>query len=227
MIEQVKLKAVETVQSFRLDMWLARQTPAKVLPLLHKVLTGVREEFADALAYGGGVYAAGYCFGAKYVLLLGAGAPTDPAAVGETTTGEGNEDPAAAAAKGGDEAPTTAIKAGALAHGTMITREDLQGMAAPVSMVCVDDDQLFPDEVREAGAQALQTNGVKHEVRMYSGMPHGEWDGKMGTSMVCGLTASRLRGSGRVRGLEDPGKAEAGVHADAGVAADTLAAMGC
>lgn len=31
-IEQVKLRAAETVQSFLLDMWLARQTPEKVIP---------------------------------------------------------------------------------------------------------------------------------------------------------------------------------------------------
>ena len=31
-IEQVKLKAAETVQSFMIDMWLARHTPEKVCP---------------------------------------------------------------------------------------------------------------------------------------------------------------------------------------------------
>ena len=52
-------------------MWLARHTPEKVLPILHRVLTAVKEEYADAYENGGGIYAAGYCFGAKYALLLG------------------------------------------------------------------------------------------------------------------------------------------------------------
>lgn len=56
-------------------MWLARQTPEKVLPVLRKVIEGAKEEFADAVANGGGVYAVGYCFGGKYVLLLGSELP--------------------------------------------------------------------------------------------------------------------------------------------------------
>ena len=71
LIEKVKLGIAETAKSFRIDMWLARQTPEKVLPILRKVIAGVKEEFADAVANGGGVYAVGYCFGGKYVLLLG------------------------------------------------------------------------------------------------------------------------------------------------------------
>ena len=156
-----------------LDMWLARQTPEKVMPILKKVIAGVREEFADAAAYGGGIYAAGYCFGAKYVLRLGAAAPKDPAA--SSSAGDASGDASGdAGAKDEAESSSTAIKAGALAHGTMITRDDLQGMAVPVSMACVANDQLFPDEVREAGKSSLQANGVKHDVRVYEGMPHGE-----------------------------------------------------
>ena len=105
-IEQVKLRAAETAKSFMIDMWLARQTPEKVLPLLHKVIEGVKDEFADAIANGGGIYAVGYCFGAKYVLLL-AGEQLD--------TGSQNK-----ASKDEEQAaPETApvIKAGALAHG--------------------------------------------------------------------------------------------------------------
>ena len=49
-----------TAKSFMVDMWLARQTPEKVLPLLRKVVEGAKEEFADAVANGGAVYADGY-----------------------------------------------------------------------------------------------------------------------------------------------------------------------
>jgi len=51
-------------------MWLACQTPEKVLLILQKFVEGAKEEFAGAVANDGGVYAVGYCFGGKYVLLL-------------------------------------------------------------------------------------------------------------------------------------------------------------
>lgn len=87
-------------------MWLARQTPEKVLPLLRKVIGGAKEEFADAVANGGGLYAVGYCFGAKYVLLLGSELP-DSVAQSQAT-----KDEEQAPAK-----PAPVIKVGALAHG--------------------------------------------------------------------------------------------------------------
>lgn len=70
-IEKLKFTAAETAKSFLIDMWLARHTPEKVMPILHRVIEGAKEEFADAVANGGGIYAVGYCFGAKYVLILG------------------------------------------------------------------------------------------------------------------------------------------------------------
>ena len=100
MIEQFKLYAAEAVQSFMLDMWLARQTPEKVMPLLTKVIDGIKEEFADAIANGGGMYAVGYCFGGKYVLVLGAGS---------SKAGKDEEE--------GTVKTEPVIKAGALAHG--------------------------------------------------------------------------------------------------------------
>ena len=106
-IEKVKLKIAETAKSFQIDMWLARQTPEKVLPILQKFIEGAKEEFADAVANGGGIYAVGYCFGGKYVLLLGGDLP----------------DTIEQSKKGTDEEQGTVkaqplIKAGALAHGT-------------------------------------------------------------------------------------------------------------
>lgn len=97
---------VNTAKSFLLDMWLARQTPEKVLPLLHKVIEGAKEEFADALANGGGLYAVGYCFGGKYVLLLGSELP-DTVAQGQAV-----KDEEKGIVKSGPQ-----IKAGAIAHG--------------------------------------------------------------------------------------------------------------
>ena len=113
-IEQVKLRAAETVQSFMIDMWLARQTPEKVLPILQKVIEGAKEEFADAVANGGGMYAVGYCFGGKCVLLLaaddafGAAANQPPKDEEHAVTKEG-----------------PIIKAGALAHGKPESDRDI------------------------------------------------------------------------------------------------------
>ncbi|KAI9782674.1 MAG: hypothetical protein M1816_001745 [Peltula sp. TS41687] len=162
-IEQVKLRAAETAKSFLLDMWLARHTAEKVMPRIHKVVEAVKEEFADAVANGGGIYAVGYCFGGKYVLLLGGGEES-----GQTTSSRKLEDE-----EQGKPGKDPIIKAGAIAHGTQVTLDDLNAIKAPISMVCVENDQLFPDEVREEGRKSLQANGVKHEIEVYKDMPHG------------------------------------------------------
>lgn len=111
LIEKVKIGVAETAKSFRIDMWLARQTPEKVLPVLQKVIEGAKEEFADAVANGGGIYAVGYCFGGKYILLLGSELP-DTVAHGQ----------AADDVEQGVVKSRPLIKAGALAHGQMVSR---------------------------------------------------------------------------------------------------------
>ncbi|MCJ1389805.1 hypothetical protein MMC18_002662 [Xylographa bjoerkii] len=161
-IEQVKLRAAETVQSFMLDMWLARQTQEKVLPILQKFIESAREEFADAVANGGGIYAVGYCFGGKYVLLLASELPNTVA------TGQKLKDEEQGVVKTGP-----LIKAGAIAHGTLVTKQDLEGVKSPVSMVCIENDQLFPDEIRETGRAYLEEKHIEHEIKIYSGVPHG------------------------------------------------------
>ena len=109
LLEQVKLRAAETAKSFMIDMWLARQTPDKVLPILHKVLEGAKEEFADAVANGEGIYAVGYCFGGKYVAILASELP-DTVAWGQAIKDE----------EQGIMKTGPLIKAGAFAHGADI-----------------------------------------------------------------------------------------------------------
>lgn len=162
MIEQFKIGIASVAKSFSIDMWLARHTPEKVLPRLRAALAGVKEEFADAVAHGGGLYAAGYCFGAKYVLLLGA-----PASTGQKPPTESD------AEEGAVPAATPEIKVGAIAHGTQVTVAELENFAGPLSIVAVQDDSLFPDEVRDAGVKKLQEKGTEHEVTVYPGVPHG------------------------------------------------------
>jgi dienelactone hydrolase len=144
LIEQVKLKAAETVKSFMIDMWLARHTAEKVLPIIHTVLDSAKDEYADAVANGGGIYAAGYCFGAKYVLML-AGEHPDT-----VTSGQQQKDEEVGMVSKGP-----LIKAGAIAHATLVTRDDLLALKAPVSMACVG--QLT------VGADSIVTNDICRE----------------------------------------------------------------
>lgn len=162
MIEKVKIGMAETAKSFMIDMWLARHTPEKVLPLLHKVIEGIKDEFADAVANGDGIYAVGYCFGGKYVLLLGSELP-DTVAKGQAT-----KDEEQGVIKRGPQ-----IKAGAIAHGTLITKEDIEGIEVPVSLVCTENDQLFPDDIRAEGQKFLVDNEKPHEIQVFPGVPHG------------------------------------------------------
>ena len=162
LLDRFKVKAAEAAKSFLIDMWLARHTEVTVVPLLEAVLEGARDEFADAVAHGGGVYAVGYCFGARYVLLLAA----ERAGKGGVGDEEANR----------PERVAPQIKAGALAHATMVAPGDFEGLKAPLSVVCVEEDPLFPDEVRIAGEEYMSANGVEHEVSVYPGVPHGELD---------------------------------------------------
>ncbi|KAF2436075.1 dienelactone hydrolase family protein [Tothia fuscella] len=163
LIERLKLGVADTAKSFLIDMWLARHTPEKVLPLLHKVLEAAKEEFADAVANGGGIYAVGYCFGAKYVLLLG-GQHLDSVMFG---VDKPTDEEAGTSSKG------PYIKAGAVAHGTQVTPADISGVKVPMSLICVEDDPLFPEEIRKAGEDALVKSGTEHEFKIYPGVPHG------------------------------------------------------
>ncbi|XDG04168.1 hypothetical protein ABKA04_003783 [Annulohypoxylon sp. FPYF3050] len=167
-LDKIKLKAAELAKSFVIDEWLARHTEEKVMPILEKVIDACKSEFADAVGNGGGIYAVGYCFGGRYVLLLasersqvqtgwsGAQRPADEEA-GEGTT------------------PTKgpSIKAGALAHATLVSPDDFQALKVPISLVCVESDPMFPDEVRETGENIMSKENVEHEVQVYPGVPHG------------------------------------------------------
>lgn len=164
LLEQVKLGVASVAKSFTIDMWLARHTPEKVLPILQKVVTSVKEEYGDAVANGGGIFAVGYCFGARYVLLLGSEIGKD------TLAGQKNLE---AEAEEGMARQEPLIKAGAIAHGTQVSVEDLKGVRVPMCVVAVEEDSLFPDDVREAGRKDMEARKLEHEVTVYPGVPHG------------------------------------------------------
>ena len=155
-LEQIKLKAVEVTKSFFIDMWLARQTEEKVMPILHKVIEAARDQYAEAVKNGDGIYAVGYCVGGRFVLLLGK--ETEKAAADEES---------------GSQKVGPYIKAGALAHGASVLPEDFNGIKVPLSLVCVENDPLFPEDVRTAGEDALSNANIEHEVQVYPGVPHG------------------------------------------------------
>ena len=160
-LEQIKMRAVDTVQAFRLDMWLARQTPEKILPVLQKFVTGAKEEFADAVAYGGGIYIVGYCIGAKYALLVGSDLP-DTEAHGQSSETEL-----------GVVTKVSEIKAVAIAHGTMIAASDFEKIRVPLTVVSVENDPLFPKDVQDAGLKHLEEKKISHTTETYSGVQHG------------------------------------------------------
>ena len=236
LLDRIKLGFADTAKSFVLDMWLARQTPEKVLPRLLRVIHAAQDEYADALAHGDGLYAVGYCFGARYVLMLASNhIEQHPAIAPPTTTAGGTEanqggasgmlqsaggvisgaisnlpsipglggntakpdapaastdeeaqpslpptDPAAASAPVASPTPPPAstiphIRAAAIAHGTLVTREDVRGVAAnvPLYVVAVQDDPLFPEEVLEVGRKAWAANAAASHVEVFERVPHG------------------------------------------------------
>ncbi|KAJ4222748.1 hypothetical protein NW759_006325 [Fusarium solani] len=155
-LEQFKLKAVEVTKSFLIDMWLARVTEDRVMPILHKVIDAAREQYADSIQRGDGIYAAGYCVGARFILLL---AKKTKVVQGDAESGGLKSGPF--------------IKAGALAHAASVTPDDFKDISAPLSLVCVENDPLFTDEVRIAGEDTMSDANLEHEVQVYPGVPHG------------------------------------------------------
>ncbi|KAI1380884.1 alpha/beta-hydrolase [Hypoxylon crocopeplum] len=168
-LDKVKLKAVEIVKSFVIDEWLARHTEEKVMPILEKVVDACKGEFADAVGNGGGIYAVGYCFGGRYVLLLA----SERGQVQTSWTGAKKAVDEEAGEGFGLAKKGPYIKAGALAHATLVSPDDFKGLKVPVSLVCVENDPMFPDAVRESGEDILSKENVEHEVQVYPGVPHG------------------------------------------------------
>ncbi|KAF8476935.1 Alpha/Beta hydrolase protein [Kalaharituber pfeilii] len=138
LLDRIRLTTAEGIKRFIIDIWLARHTAEKTMPLLERIMSAIKETYPDNVENG--MYAIGYCFGGKYVLKLAA---------------------------------TDDIKAGALAHGTLVTLEDIKAVKQPVLLACVEEDPFFPDDVRESGRIFLEEMGIPNEFRVYEGVPHG------------------------------------------------------
>jgi dienelactone hydrolase len=162
MIEQIKLGIADVVKSFNIDMWIARQTSEKVLPILYKVLEGAREEFADAVASGGGIYGVGYCLGGRFLLQLASEKPAALLGLHKMMDEE------AGLVKNGPH-----IKTGAIAHGALVTKEDFEGLKTPILLICVENDQLFSQDILNEGEKYLKDHDIEHKVKLFPGVPHG------------------------------------------------------
>lgn len=163
-LDTFKMKIVETAKSFQIDMWLARHTEEKVLPILYKVIEGAKEKFDDAVKNGDGIYAVGYCIGGRYILHLGS----------DKKVATGGQEPADAEA--GEVKTGPFIKVGAIAHGASVIPDDFTGVKVPISFICVENDPLFPEEVRTHGEDVMSKANLEHEVQVYPGVPHGKAD---------------------------------------------------
>ena len=133
-----------------IDMWLARQTPEKVLPILQKIIAGAKEEFADAVSNGGGVYGVGYCFGGRYILLLGSELP-DTVAQGEAPKDEEEgivkKEPVlktGACAHGKLGFPVALMVGMLITQGTQVSQQDVEKVKIPLSLVCVGQQPRVP-----------------------------------------------------------------------------------
>src|SRR5262249_1994207 len=127
-----------------------------------KVVETAKDEYADAVAHGEGIYCVGYCFGGKYAVML---AGEQPDTAGNAAEPKDEE--------AGNVKKAPVIKAGAVAHATLVTREDLKAVKAPLTMGCVEHDPLFPEEILEEGRKQFEANNIEHEIKTYSDVPHG------------------------------------------------------
>ena len=183
LLEQVKLRAVEMAKSFVIDMWLARVTPDKVMPILLKVIEAAKDQYAESIKHGDGIYAVGYCVGGRFVMLLA------------QETEKASADEESGSVKSGPH-----IRAGAVAHAASVIPDDFKNIKAPLSFVCVEDDPLFPDTVRSAGEDTMADANLEHEVQVYPRVPHGKHDRRTQRQVFMILTfCYRICGRRRIR----------------------------
>ncbi|CAD0052991.1 unnamed protein product, partial [Aureobasidium pullulans] len=130
-------------------------------------LGAVKDEFADAVQAGGGVYCVGVSVGGRHALLLASELGAD--------VFEGQKEVSEEAAGKVEEGMVRrgpAVKAAVILHGATIEREDFTGVKSPIGLLSVNEDPLFSDEVRQAGIKSLKEKGVDVQEWTYPGVPH-------------------------------------------------------
>ncbi len=109
-------------------MWLARHTEEKVMPMLTKVLDACKDADSPTPCRTAAAYLlVGYCFGGRYVLLLAGERPVNPQGDPGITLPWTSQ-------KQADEESNNAetvgplIKAGVVAHATLVSKGDFTGL---------------------------------------------------------------------------------------------------
>jgi dienelactone hydrolase len=106
----------------------------------------------------------GYCLGGRFLLQLASEKPAVLLGAQKVTDEE------AGLVKNGLH-----IKAGAIAHGALVTKEDFEGLKPPMMLVCVENDQLFSQEILNEGRTYMEKHNIEHEIKMFPGVPHGQF----------------------------------------------------
>ncbi|KAK8089880.1 dienelactone hydrolase [Apiospora hydei] len=168
-LDNFKLKAVETAKSFMIDMWLARHTEEKSCRFSKRSLRlaspSSRMPWPPATAstpWATASAPATCCSWRPSARLRRRAGPARKKPADEEA-GEG----------AGLHKKGPFIKAGALAHATLVSPSDFEGLKQPISLVCVESDPMFPDDVRTQGEDMMSKAGLEHEVQVYPGVPHG------------------------------------------------------
>lgn len=154
LIFRVKSLAVSLVKGFVEDMWAARHTYDKTMPVVRGAVLELVAAYAPRK-----IAVVGYSFGARYALRLLAPPP-----------GFQNR------AWAGDE--TDAVTCGAVVHPSLLQGTpgadpggapgaDFAGVNKPVFLVYSKDDELLPEATIKHGLRVLAENNVEVETAVY------------------------------------------------------------
>lgn len=83
-----------------------------------------------------------------------------------------------------------------------------------IQWVYAENDPLFPEEVLEYGKKELGTSKVEHEVKVYSGVPHGKFQEGVCCEVALESDICRFRCPWRVRFSDDQGSTECCISSD-------------
>ncbi|ODV80489.1 alpha/beta-hydrolase [Suhomyces tanzawaensis NRRL Y-17324] len=65
------------------------------------------------------------------------------------------------------------LDAGAIAHPSYVTVDDVEAIAKPLIISSSENDYIYPTDLRHKTEEILTKNGVRYESTVYSGVEHG------------------------------------------------------
>ena len=93
-------------------------------------------------------------------------------------------------------------------------------MVAASEFSLLENDPLFPEEIRTAGQKYLEENQITHELKVFPEVPHGKVDPTFSLRYTQGC--SRFCHRRRILGSENPKRPETSLSTNAGVAEEPL-----